>query len=101
MHPIDGVVALALFGLTNELTAQPSACRLRRQIDRAVDVFVAADALDEPALLHLVEQTAPPVDVVILQIHQRDLRMREADALTLAIALEQVVFDDPVALAIE
>src|SRR4029079_13995617 len=41
-HPIDGVVALALLGPLDELTAQPGSRRLRRLVDRHVDVRVRA-----------------------------------------------------------
>ena len=42
-----------------------------------VDVGVVAHALDQAARLHLVEEAALAVDVVVLQVEQRDPRVAQ------------------------
>ena len=101
MHPVDRVVALAFFGPPDELAPQPRTGRLGRVLDRVRDVVVGDDAFDQPPLLHAVEQAARAIDVVVLQIDQRDPRVGECEAVTLAVGLDQLVLDDPVAFAVE
>src|SRR3954468_6779476 len=68
VHPVDGVVALALLGLADELTAQsrPRGLRwLELTGSGAVDLLVGDDAVDHAARLHPVEEAPLAVDVVV------------------------------------
>src|SRR5687768_203997 len=59
VHPVDGVVALPLLGLADELAPQPRPRRLRRLEAAgtgAVDLLVGDHAVDHPTGLHPVEE---------------------------------------------
>src|SRR5206468_882380 len=47
VHPVDGVVALALLGLADELAPQAGPRGLGRVDDRVVDGLVVGDAVDQ------------------------------------------------------
>jgi hypothetical protein len=49
----------------------------------------------------LVEEAALAVDVVVLQVEQRDLGWLSGRSCLVAVRLDQVVLDHPVALAVE
>src|SRR6478609_2574861 len=101
VHPVDRVVALALLGLADELAPQAGPCGLRRGVDGIVDLGVVADPFDHAATLHLVEEAAITVDVVVLQIEQRHPRMVQREVVLLAVGLDEAVLDHPVGLAVE
>src|SRR5690349_14847618 len=65
VHPVDRVVALALLGPADELTAQASSRGLRRQVHRGVDVGVGAHPLDQVVVLQLVVEAPRAVHVVV------------------------------------
>src|SRR6476661_672374 len=70
VHPVDGVVTLALFGPLDEFASEPGAGGLWWDVDRGVDVGVDAHPLDHAAVLQLVEGTALAGDVVVLEVEQ-------------------------------
>src|SRR5690349_721732 len=72
-----------------------------RNFDGGVDVGVVADALDQAPVLHLVEQAAVPVDVVVLEVDQGHLRVVEGQVVLGPVPLDELVLGDPVALAVE
>ena len=70
-------------------------------VDGVVDVGVGADALDQAAVLQLVEQAAVAADVVVLQVDQLHPGVAERQVVALAVRLDELVLDDPVDLAVE
>src|SRR3954452_20448627 len=101
VHPIDRVVAFALFGPLDELAAKAGPCGLRRHVDRGVDVGVGTHALDHPVVLQLVERAALARDVVVLQVEQLHACVTEGQFVTRSERIEEAILDDPVDLAIE
>src|SRR5207244_2233748 len=75
VDPIDGEVALALLGPADELAPQAGPRGLGRLVHRLLDVAVGAHALDQVAVLELVVQAPLAVDVVVLPVHERPLRV--------------------------
>src|SRR6266542_5021017 len=63
VHPVDGVIALALLGSPHELTAQPRTRRLRRRDHRKIDVLVGDGTINEPVMLEPVVEPPLAVDV--------------------------------------
>ena len=87
--------------LLDELAPQAGPGGLGRLVDGRLDGLVGAHAVDQAAVLHAVEEAAVAVDVVVLQVHQGDLRVGERHVVAVAVGLDEAVLDDPVALAVE
>src|SRR6516165_1592364 len=95
MDPVHGEVTAAFLGPPDELAPELGPGGLRRLIDGRLDLLVGARAFDEVAVLHFVKEPPVATDVVILEVHQRDLRVGQGNAFPPAIMLDQAVLDHP------
>src|SRR5271166_5502632 len=100
MYPVDSKVTPRRLGRADELTAQPGAGGLRRMVDRLRDVLVGGDTRRQALALQQIEDTAPPLDVVIGQIELGDLRVGQLHVVAVLVALEQLALDHPVDLGV-
>ena len=66
-----------------------------------LDRLVVGDAVDHVAGDQLVVDAAIGADVVVLQVHQRDLRIPPRQAVAGHVALDPLALDHPVELAVE
>jgi hypothetical protein len=74
MHPIDRVIAPLRLRVPDEVAAELRPGGLRRLAHRLADLVVADDAIDPARAFQQVVQASGPVDVVVRQVEQRDLR---------------------------
>src|SRR5262245_17590503 len=101
VDPVDPIVLALQVGLTNELAAQPRPRRLRRYVLGLLDRLVVGDAVHHVASGQLVVDAAIGPDVVVLEVHQRDLGVPPAQTVARHVALDPLALDDPVELALE
>src|ERR671918_939964 len=73
VHPVHPVVLALEVGLADELAAQPGARGLGRLVLGPLDGLVVGHAVDHVLGDELVVQAAIGSDVVVLQVHERDL----------------------------
>src|SRR6266536_1189648 len=99
VHPVDRVVAPPLLGLADELAPQPCPRGLGRLLGGAVDGAVVADPLHGAAALQQVVEPALAVHVVVGEVDQRDLGVRQGQAVAGPRPLDQQVLGHPVHLA--
>src|SRR6266536_2052461 len=99
VHPVDRVVAPPLLGLADELAPQPCPRGLGRLLGGAVDGAVVADPLHGAAALQRVVEPALAVHVVVGEVDQRDLGVRQRQAVAGPRPLDQQVLGHPVHLA--
>ena len=70
-------------------------------LDGVRDLFVGDDAVDHALALHPIEEASVAVDVVILQVDERDPSIAEGEVVTFPVRLDQLVLDDPVEFSVE
>ena len=70
-------------------------------LDGVRDLFVGDDAVDHTLALHPIEEASVAVDVVILQVDERDPSIAEGEVVTFPVRLDQLVLDDPVEFSVE
>src|SRR5262249_11155436 len=73
IYPVHAIVLALQIGLTDELAAQARPRGLGRYVLGALDRVVVRDAIDEAATRQREVEALVGTDVVILQVHQRDL----------------------------
>src|SRR5712692_8723172 len=96
VDPVHAVVLAFEVGLPDELAAQPRAGRLRRDVLGALDDVVARDAIHHVVLHELEVHALVGPDVVVLQVHERDLGVAPGQAMLLHEGLDDALLDDPI-----
>src|SRR5579862_6148240 len=98
VDPVNREVPATLFGATDEGAAKPGARRLGWLRHGGRDLGVGARAVHLVAALQLVEHPPASVDVVVHEINQRGLGVRQRHPVALAHVLDEAVLRHPVAL---
>ena len=101
MDPVDRIVTFLFLRLANKIPTQLGSRRLRRLLDRYLNVIIIENTLHETIALHQVEDSPVLVDIMVLQVQQSSPRVTKFELMFGFVAFQEVIFDYPVDLSVQ